>query len=384
MYKRFFKVDPEKLEYLRIRKGWSIDKVQEEFEALLAREREISGPGPGRSRLRGGKRDPKVTRGTLFNIAQGKPVLLETARLLASLFEVPDVTRILADGEFPRVGPPERWGVDAGPFSSLPDWEPERLLGALPGRPHGVESELWVVTHRFVPGRVARGKLYLTDALSATERNRVREYLVRHADVCSRLAGHPWFPRNLTSAPDVNNQAWWVVDEWVDGETVAERLDAGEPAPGDAARILTGLARALHCLHEHGIVRRDLSPDDILLREGDDAVLLTDLELAKVLEGRPTVAPTNWWERDNPLRAPEIGSPDDTDPRVDLYSWGRLFFRLLVGSYPEAVPAPSVLDELRLPTDLRAQVVSSVSAARSKRPASFAPVIAALEKWKPR
>jgi serine/threonine-protein kinase len=129
----------------------------------------------------------------------------------------------------------------------------------------------------------------------------------------------------------VNNQAWWVVDEWVDGETVAERLDEGELAPGETARILTELAPALHCLYEYGIVRRDLSPDDILLREGDNAVVLTDLELAKVLEGRPTVAPADWWERDNPLRAPEIGSPDDTDARVDLYSWGRLFLRLLGG-----------------------------------------------------
>ncbi len=72
-----------------------------------------------RRALRGGKRDAKVTRGTLFNIAQGKPVLLETARLLASLFEIPDVTRILADGEYPRVGPPERWGGDAGPFEAV-------------------------------------------------------------------------------------------------------------------------------------------------------------------------------------------------------------------------------------------------------------------------
>ena len=59
-------------------------------------------------------------------------------------------------------------------------------------------------------------------------------------------------PRNLTSATDVNNQAWWVVDEWVDGETVAERLDTGELAA--TRRRSSPSSPGAHCLHEHGIV----------------------------------------------------------------------------------------------------------------------------------
>ncbi len=88
--------------------------------------------------------------------------------------------------------------------------------------------------------------------------------------------------------------------------------------------------------------------------------------------------------RDNPLRAPEIGSPDDIDPRVDLYSWGRLFLRLVGGTYVAAGSPATSLEGLRLPVDLSTQVASCVSAARSKRPESFAPVLAALAKWRPR
>jgi serine/threonine protein kinase len=383
--KRYKKVDYQKLEFLRIQKGWTVDRLQEEFEAQVARE-ENGASGADRSppKLRGGKRDGRVTRGTIFNIAKGKPVLLETARRLAAMFGISDVTRILAEGEYPNVGSPETWGASPELMPALPDWEPERLLGVLPGCPHGFGAHLCQLRHRFIPGRLARGKLYLIEGLSTAERSRVREYLVRHGDVCNRLSGHPWFPRNVTSAPDVNNRAWWVVDEWVEGKTLAERLDAAEFSPRDAARILRELARALHCLHEHGVVRRDLSPGDILLRDGDDAVILTDLELAKILEGRPTVAPSDWWGRENPLRAPEVGSPDATDPRVDVYSWGRLFVRLLSGSYPDTNPAGSVFEGLGIPSALRGQVASSAAAARSKRPPSFAPVLAALEKWKPR
>lgn len=384
MFKKAFKVDTARLEYLRVKRGWSVDRIQEEFEALLEREDAAPGRRVPSGKLRGGKRDSKVTRGTLFNIGNGKPVLLETVRLLARMFDLDDVTHLLAAGEFPAVGPPESWGPAYGHFSTLPDWEPGELLGILPRRPHDVGSELWQVRHRFIPGRIARGKLYLTDGLSTAERNRIREYLVRHADVCNRLAGHPWFPRNITSAPATNNQGWWVVDEWVDGETVAETLADGEMDSRDAVRVLKQLAKALHALHEHGIVRRDLSPDDILLGEGDDALVLTDLELAKVLEGRPTVAPADWWEHENPLRAREVGSPDLPSPRVDLYSWARLFVRLLAGEYPPPVPDPARFDAMRLPVDLRSQVVSCLSVAPSKRPESFAPVLAALEKWKPR
>src|SRR5262249_33118043 len=335
MSSKYKKVDYQKLEFLRIQKGWTVDRLQEEFEAQVARE-ENDATGADRSppKLRGGKGDGRVTGGTIFNTAKGKPGPLETARGLAAMFGISDVTRILAEGEYPNVGSPETWGASPELMPALPDWEPERLLGVLPGCPHGFGAHLCLLRHRFIPGRVARGKLYLIEGLSTAERSRVREYLVRHGDVCNRLSGHPWFPRNVTSAPDVNNRAWWVVDEWVEGKTLAERLDAAEFSPRDAARILRELARALHCLHEHGVVRRDLSPGDILLRDGDDAVILTDLELAKILEGRPTVAPSDWWGRENPLRAPEVGSPDATDPRIDVYSWGRLFVRLLSGSYP--------------------------------------------------
>jgi serine/threonine protein kinase len=385
MSSRFVKIDPRKLEFLRIQNGWSVDRLQEEFEAQVARE-ENGAPGAERSppKLRGGKRDARVTRGTVFNINKGKPVLLETARRLAAMFGIADVTRILAEGEFPDVGHPETWGANPGLMPALVDWEPERLLGVLPGCPHGFGSHLCLLRHRYVPGRLARGKLYLIDGLSTAERQLVREYLVRHGDVCNRLSGHPWFPRNVTSAPDVNNRAWWVVDEWVEGKTLAERLREAELAARDAARILRELARALHCLHEHGIVRRDLWADEILLRDGDDALILTDLELAKILEGRPTVAPQDWSGPINPLRAPEVGSPDATDPRVDLYSWGQLFVRLLSGSYPGPNPTPSDFEGLGIPSVLREQLASCVAAPRSKRPQSFVPVLAALEKWRPK
>lgn len=103
MSSRFVKIDPRKLEFLRIQNGWSVDRLQEEFEAQVARE-ENGTPGADRSppKLRGGKRDARVTRGTIFDINKGKPVLLETARRLAAMFGIADVTRDPCPGGVPR------------------------------------------------------------------------------------------------------------------------------------------------------------------------------------------------------------------------------------------------------------------------------------------
>ena len=103
-----------------------------------------------------------------------------------------------------------------------------------------------------------------------------------------------------------------------------------------------------------------------------------------MLKGRPTVAPADWWEFENPLRAPEMGSPDSTVPALDLYSWGRLFARLVSGEYPLALAKPAFSDKTGIPAALGELVASCLAVDRRKRPESFVPVIAALEKWKPR
>ena len=385
MSSKFVKIDPQKLEFLRIQKGWTVDRLQEEFEAQVAREENgMAGVDRSPPKLRGGKRDARVTRGTIFNINKEKPVLLETARRFAAMFGILDVTRILADGEFPNVGAPETWGASPGLMPALPDWEPDRLLGALPGCPHGFGAHLCLLRHRFIPGRLARGKLYLIESLSTAERSRVREYLVRHGDVCNRLSGHPWFPRNVTSAHGREQPG--VVGRGRMGRRPDGRgaLDAAEFSPRDAARILRELARALHCLHEHGVVRRDLSPGDILLRDGDDAVILTDLATRQDPRGAAHGGAGRLVGARQPAPRPEVGSPDATDPRVDLYSWGRLCVRILSGSYPTPNPTTSDFEGLGIPPVLRVQLASCLAAPRSKRPQSFVPVLAALEKWRPK
>src|SRR5262249_21712573 len=54
--------------------------------------------------------------------------------------------------------------------------------------------------------------------------------------------------------------------EWVDGGSLADRLDGTPWTATEAARLIEILARAIHVAHEHGVVHRDLKPANILFQ----------------------------------------------------------------------------------------------------------------------
>jgi serine/threonine-protein kinase len=124
----------------------------------------------------------------------------------------------------------------------------------------------------------------------------------------------------------------------VEGRSLRERLSKEGPLPlHDAVNILRDVARALAYAHEHGIVHRDIKPDNVLL-SGDTAVV-TDFGIAKALTaaaadlerltqtgssiGTPAYMP--------PEQA--VGDPN-CDHRADIYAFGCLAYEVFTGSPP--------------------------------------------------
>jgi serine/threonine-protein kinase len=57
--------------------------------------------------------------------------------------------------------------------------------------------------------------------------------------------------------------------EWVEGGSLADRLDGKPWPPGEAAALVETLARAIHVAHREGVVHRDLKPANILLQRSE-------------------------------------------------------------------------------------------------------------------
>jgi eukaryotic-like serine/threonine-protein kinase len=127
---------------------------------------------------------------------------------------------------------------------------------------------------------------------------------------------------------------------YVAGESLRRRLEGGQPLPlVDAVAVLRDVARALAYAHEHGVVHRDIKPDNVLIAGGAAAV--TDFGIAKALSSSRTFHGDESLTRvGNSLGTPAYMAPEqvaadpNADHRIDIYSFGAMAYELLTGSTP--------------------------------------------------
>ena len=126
----------------------------------------------------------------------------------------------------------------------------------------------------------------------------------------------------------------------VEGSSLRARLADGPLPITEVAGILKEVARALAYAHEHGVVHRDIKPDNVLLTGG--TAVVTDFGIAKAItaaratsEAHPTLTTVGTSLGTPTYMAPEQGAGDpDTDHRADLYSLGVMAYELLTGRPP--------------------------------------------------
>jgi serine/threonine-protein kinase len=138
----------------------------------------------------------------------------------------------------------------------------------------------------------------------------------------------------------------------VRGESLRARLAQGAPlAVGEAVGILRDVARALSFAHGHGIIHRDIKPDNVLLSHG--AAVVTDFGIAKALaECQLAVGLTNpetLTRTGTSIGTPAYMAPEQLagdpaiDHRADLYAFGCLAYELLTGEPPFVRRTPQAL-----------------------------------------
>jgi TolB-like protein len=177
----------------------------------------------------------------------------------------------------------------------------------------------------------------------------------------------------LLTAGESNGLPYFTMP-FVDGESLRVRLaQHGELPVNQAIRILREIASALAYAHEHGIVHRDIKPDNVLLSRG--SAMVTDFGVAKALSASSNAEHGGMTSHGVALGTPAYMSPEQAsadpsvDHRADIYSFGVLAYELLTGHPPFAG---------RTPQNVLAAHMTEVPEAINKRRASLAPALAAL------
>ena len=129
-------------------------------------------------------------------------------------------------------------------------------------------------------------------------------------------------------------ETYFMVMEFIRGPNLRTVLSDGVPLqPAQAAEVLSQVLSALGHAHEHGIVHRDVKPENILITKRG-VVKVADFGLARALaESRVTHAPGTVTGTVQYL-APEQIQGEPADPRTDLYAAGVVLYELLVGRVP--------------------------------------------------
>ncbi len=159
---------------------------------------------------------------------------------------------------------------------------------------------------------------------------------------------------NIVSVYEVGEQAGlpYFSMQFIDGETLAERLSRGPLPPREAAELLIPVCRAIGHAHREGVLHRDLKPSNILLdRAGHPYV--SDFGLARIVHAREgtalpsasehTVTRTGAIIGTPGYMAPEqaVGAPRQIGPATDIYSLGAVLFAMLTGRPPFLCASPA-------------------------------------------
>jgi serine/threonine-protein kinase len=166
-----------------------------------------------------------------------------------------------------------------------------------------------------------------------------------------RALQHPYI-LHLLDTPDQKKSRPYLVMEFLEGQTLGHLMQRVHPMPEhDAIKVVSRICEALHYMHEHDVVHRDLKPDNIMICN-DGTIRIMDFGIAK-FEGSRRLTFGGF--------TPAMGTPDYMAPeqvrgkrgdrRTDIYSLGAILYEMVTGQTPFQGENPFIIMNSRLSGD---------------------------------
>ncbi len=209
------------------------------------------------------------------------------------------------------------------------------------GRDYTIERELGPggMARVFVASEVALGRRVVIKVLPPEMASVVLSERFRREISLAAQLRHPHIIPVLTAGG--TNELLYYTMPFVEGETLRARLDRNDAIPlRGGIRMVREIADALAYAHSHGVVHRDIKPDNILIENGHAVV--ADFGVAKALASATGTEPAS-----GPVTAagvvmgtaaymsPEQAAADPaTDHRADIYALGVVAYEIFSGALP--------------------------------------------------
>ena len=202
----------------------------------------------------------------------------------------------------------------------------EKLLG------RGGMGAVYLVRHNILDSLFALKVLSLSS--DSGNKSFVSRF-IREAKLACKIK-HPNLIEVHDAGKNPENGMFYIVMDYVPGGSVRDRLKKQPFLPlAESLRIVTEIASALEAAFQHGMVHRDIKPDNIMFA-ADGSAKLADLGIAKSLEEQDTMLTM----AASVFGTPAYMSPEQAkdsgkvDCRADIYSLGIVFYEMLSGRRP--------------------------------------------------
>ena len=239
--------------------------------------------------------------------------------------------------------------LPAGAAAAHTPTDPEHARAALPPRlipPGTAISERYTIDGVIGEGGMgvvyrgtdrARGRTVAIKALHASllGDGEIRRRFRREAQL---MLG--WNHKHVARVHDLveHDDLAAFVMEYVAGPTLEDhaRRWGGKLPFEDLRQVFGGVLSAMQEAHDHGVVHRDLKPQNILVQLGDDGVhaKVVDFGIAKILEGTAYTMTGAMLGTCRYMSPEQVQSPTEVDHRSDIYSLGVTLYRCLTGRCP--------------------------------------------------